>query len=99
MATTNREYGRDTLGDFIGDVVDAATTLAERAAGSAADLAGQAVRDAGRVAASFEALVDAAAREGVDIARDTMDAVREAAERAEGDVRSHRDESRTEVVD
>ncbi len=99
MATTRHEYDRESLGDFIGDVVDAATTLAERATGSAAELAGQAVRDARRVAVSFEALIEAAAREGVDIARDTIDAVREAAERAEPRTHSHGDESRPDLTD
>lgn len=85
METTKRDYEheKDSLGDFIADVVDAATHLAERAAGSALDLAGQAVRDAGKVAESFEALIGAAAREGAEIARDTVDAVRGAVEHAE----------------
>ena len=80
MNTTERE--RDSMGTYVGGVVDAATTLAERATGSAAELAAQAVRDARRVASSFETLVEAAARDGVEMARDTMAAVREAAERA-----------------
>lgn len=85
--TTEREYENDSLGDFIADVVDSATELADRAAGSAVDLAAQAVHDARRVARSFEALLEAAAREGVEIARDTMEAVRDAVERAEAGTR------------
>jgi len=89
METTERE--RESLGTFVGHVVDAATTLAERATESAAELAAQAVRDARRVAGSFEALLEAAARDGVDIARDTIDAVREAADRAEERTRPDRE--------
>lgn len=84
MAT--HEYDRETLGDYIADVVDAATGLAERAASAAVSLADQAVRDAREVATSFESLLDAAAREGFDRAREavrrTKDVVDEAAERA-----------------
>lgn len=98
METTKRDYEKDSLGDFIADVVDAATHLAERAVGSAADLAGQAVRDAGKVAESFEALIGAAAREGAEIARDTVEAVRDAVEQAEERSRhtGERDESERE---
>ena len=67
-----KETDRETLGVFIADVVDAATSLAADAAESAAELAGQAVGDARRVADSFEALMDAAAREGVEIARNAV---------------------------
>ena len=81
MTTTEREH--DTLGDFLGDVVDAALGLAERATVSAVDLAAQAVKDAGHVASRFEILADAAAREGAEIAADTLAAMRDAVERAE----------------
>ncbi len=83
METTKREQDPGTLGDFVGEVVDAAWTLAEHATESAADLAARAVKDAGRVARSFEDLVETAAREGVELARGAMDAVREAVEGAE----------------
>lgn len=88
METTNREHDPGTLGDFVGQVVDAALTLAEHATESAADLAARAVKDAGRVARSFEDLLETAAREGVELARDAMDAVREAVEGAEEDRRA-----------
>lgn len=83
METTHREHDPGTLGDFVGEVVDAAWALAEHATESAADLAARAVKDAGRVARSFEDLLETAAREGVELARDAMDAVRDAVERAE----------------
>ena len=89
---TRNDEDRDTLGDYIADVVDAATGLAERAADSAAALAEQAVRDAREVASSFEALWEAAARDGVDRARDAVRAAREATERVVRDAdRAYRD--------
>lgn len=73
----------DSIADSIGDIVGAATDLAENAAEAATDLAEQAVRDARAVARSFEMFVDAVARDGAEIVRDTMEALREAADRAE----------------
>jgi len=87
------------LGGFIGNVVDAATTLAQRAVESGADLAVQVVRDAGRVAQSFEDLMEVATREGIELAKETMSAVREATDRAVGETRSPRDASSADVGD
>jgi predicted dinucleotide-binding enzyme len=69
------EREMDSIGEYVAEVVHAATNLAERAVVSADRLAMQAVRDAGKVAEAFEELTWVALRSTLDFAQEVVDAV------------------------